>query len=80
MADILGSRQEGQEASRAMETQIPAERRDRRPPFRALELAVVGTDIREDSCRYSVFIIAVGRHLRRAGAPAFSPCPLRVPS
>jgi hypothetical protein len=63
-----------------METPLFAARRDRRPSFPALQLAVVGTDIREDSCRYSVFIIEVGPHLRRAGAPAFSPCPLRVPS
>lgn len=62
-----------------MENPLPAARRDRRPSFPGLELAVVGTDIREDSCRYSVFIITVGPHLRRAGAPDFSPYPLRVP-
>jgi hypothetical protein len=51
-----------------------------------LELAIVGTDIREDSCRYSVFIVEVGhgraspRELQDARMMSASPPELRPPA
>ena len=69
-----------------METPSPAARRERRHAVPVLELAIVGTDIREDSCRYSVFIVEVGhgraspRELQDARMMSASPPELRPPA